>query len=625
MNNEKENRLAVLTEKAALWVVGVLSALIAFFLSAVSLLHTTAVEVVGEGEGVYNVVWDIKERLESVIYYNDNFILNLIVLGAGMLLLFLLIAKVKKVPLRTLQIALFVWTFLLGTVWVLSSQTCPSEDSYTVTAAAREFAENNFDRLTNGQYFKNYPFQLGYVLFNEGVFRFIELFTHPDTVMVLEVMNAFFLAMINVLLLSIGAKLFKDHRVDLVTTVLLALSAAPVIDCVFTYGLFPGMAFALLAVYLELKWLIDNKPLCSIGAAASIAFAIMLKSNYLIWMIALVLVWIVKIPARKKYVMDVLFLTGTVVLSLCVQPTVKRFYEKRANYELGDSIPYSSWIAMGLSETDLAPGWYNIYITVFNFEQSDFNAEEAGRRSTELIKERLRYFRENPQYTNDFFYRKIVSQWNETSYQSIWNNTVRLQYKDKNAFAHWVCYEGERPVKRYIDCYSQLVFFCFFLSTLYLLKKKKFLFSMLPVVFLGGFFYQLISEGKAQYIIPYFMIMSGYAAFGAVCFYDFAASRIRPDSPLGKLCAARYPAAADTAEAAADNNGADADGTAEDPEAAEDNTEAAADTAAENPEEATGEIREPAGAEPEKTEAPKETGKKPSGKKRTNSKKGAKK
>ena len=67
MNNEKENRLAVLTEKAALWVVGVLSALIAFFLSAVSLLHTTAVEVVGEGEGVYNVVWDIKERLESVI------------------------------------------------------------------------------------------------------------------------------------------------------------------------------------------------------------------------------------------------------------------------------------------------------------------------------------------------------------------------------------------------------------------------------------------------------------------------------------------------------------------------------------------------------------------------------
>ena len=554
--NGKENRIAALTETAALYVVGILSALIAFFLSAVSLLHTTAVETIKEGEGVYNIVWDIKEKLESVIYYNDNFILNLLALGFGMLLLFLLIAKVRKIPLRTLQIVLFVWTFLLGTIWVISSQTCPSEDSWTVTAAAREFSENNFDKLVNGQYFKNYPFQLGYVLFNEAVFRFIELFKHPETVMALEVLNAFFLAMINVLLLSIGAKLFKDHRVDLITTVLLALSAAPVIDCSFTYGLFPGMAFALLAVYLELRWLIDSKPLCCIGAAVSIALAIMLKSNYLIWLIAMVLVWIVKIPARKKYLLDVLFLAGTVVLSLCVQPTVKRFYEKRAGIELGDSIPYSSWIAMGLSETDLAPGWYNIYITVFNFEESGCNAEEAGKRSTALIKERLAYFREHPQYTNDFFYRKIVSQWNETTYQSIWNNTVRFQYKDKNAFASWVCYDGVRKVKRYIDCYSQLVFFCFFLSTLYLLKRKQFLFTMLPVVFLGGFFYQLISEGKAQYIIPYFILMSGYAAFGAVCFYDFAAARVRPDSLLGKLCSVRVPAAASgAAEAAEAENG----------------------------------------------------------------------
>ncbi|MBR3446727.1 MAG: hypothetical protein IKH27_02845 [Oscillospiraceae bacterium] len=603
---KKENRFAALTEKAALWVVGILSALIAFFLSAVSLLHTTAVEVVREGEGVYNVVWDIKERLESVIYYNDNFILNLIVLGLGMLLLFLLTAKVRKIPLRTLQIVLFVWTFLLGTVWVLSSQTCPSEDSFTVTSAALECAQGNFDRLISGQYFKNYPFQLGYVLFNEGVFRFISLFKHPDTVMALEVLNAFFLAMINVLLLSIGAKLFRDHRVDLVTTVLLALSAAPVIDCAFTYGLFPGMAFALLAVYLELKWLIDSKPLCCIGAALSIALAIMLKSNYLIWLIALALVWIVKIPARKKYLMDVLFLAGTVILSMCVQPAVKRIYEKRTDFEFGDSIPYSSWIAMGLSETDLAPGWYNIYITVSNFEQSGFDAEEAGRRSTELIKERLRYFRENPQYTNDFFYRKIVSQWNETTYQSIWNNTVRYQYKDKNAFAHWVCYEGERPVKRYIDCYAQLVFFCFFLSTLYLLKKKQFLFSMLPVVFLGGFFYQLISEGKAQYIIPYFILMSGYAAFGAVCFYDFAAARIRPDSLLGKLCAAKYPAVPETAAEAS------ADAGTEPEEAAP---------------EASGEAAEPSGTEQETAEDPADTDDTPvqSGKDQTNRKEGAKK
>ncbi len=537
--NGKENRFAALTEKAAVYVVGSLSLLIAFFLFAVSMLHTTAVETVREGEGVYSIVWDIKEKLESVIYYNDNFVLNLVMLGIGVLLLFLLIAKVKKLPLRVLQIILFVWTFLLGTVWVLSSQVCPSEDSMTVTSAALQFSQDNFDLLSSSQYFHNYPFQLGYVLFNEGVIRFLSLFKRPETVMVLEVLNAFFLAMIHTLLLSLCARLFRDDRVNLVAAVLLGISAAPVIDCTFTYGIYPGMAFAILAMYLELRWLNESKPLFAVGAVLSIAVAMMLKSNYLIWMIAMVLIWLVKMPARKRWVVDGMFIAATVVLCMAVQPTVRSIYQKRSGVDLGDSIPYASWIAMGLSESDLAPGWYNIYITVGNFEQSDYNAEEAGRRSMEHIKERLKYFAENPQYTNDFFYRKIVSQWNEPSYQSIWNNTVRYQYKDKNAFAHWVCFEGERPVKRYMDLFAQMVFFGFFLSTLYLLKRKEFLFTMVPVVFLGGFFYQLISEGKAQYIIPYFILMTGYAAFGTVSLYDYAAARVRKESLLGKLLAVR--------------------------------------------------------------------------------------
>ena len=575
--DRKEFRLAAFMQKAAVWVVGVLSALIAGFLSVVSLLHTTAVEVVREGEGMDSVVNRIHERLESVIYYNDNFVLNLLVLAAGILMLFILASRVKKVPLRKLQIALFLWTLLLGTVWVLSSQVSPTEDSWTVTSAAQEFAVNNFDKFENTKYFKNYPFQLGYVLFNECVIRFLSLFKRPETVMVLEVLNAVFLAMINTLLLTIGARLFKDDRVNLMTAVLLAVSAAPFIDCSFTYGIYPGMAFALLAMYLELRWMTDSKIIFGIGAVLSIAFAVMLKSNYLIWLIAMVLILLVRMPARKKYAFDAGLIAAAVALTLSVQPTVKRFYENRSGHIFGDAIPYASWIAMGLSETDLAPGWYNIYITVGNFESSNYAADEAGRRSRELIKERLKYFAQNPQYANDFFYLKTVSQWNEPSYQSIWNNTVRGQYKEKNAFAHWVCYEGEQTVKQYMDYFAQLVFVCFFLGALYLLRKKQFLFTMIPVVFLGGFFYQFISEGKAQYIIPYFIAMTGFAAFGAVSFYDSVMARVKPDSLLARICPRQIPAAeaaaaedavADDAPAAENAGQAEAEHTAKTDEAA---------------------------------------------------------
>ena len=263
---------------------------------------------------------------------------------------------------------------------------------------------------------------------------------------------------------------------------------------------------------------------------------------------------------------------------------------------------------MGLSETDLAPGWYNIYITVGNFEQSNYAADEAGRRSKELIKERLRFFAQNAHYTNDFFYLKTVSQWNEPSYQSIWNNTVRGQYKEKNAFAHWVCYEGEQTVKQYMDYFAQLVFFCFFLGALYLLKRKQFLFTMLPVVFLGGFFYQLISEGKAQYIIPYFILMTGFAAFGAVSFYDTVMKKVQPDSPLGRICAPRFPAA----ETAGEADAADAEAVnAED---------AAASGKAEAETEAPEQTADPAPAEKTASGA-----KKNSGKQQSKRKKGAKK
>ena len=69
-------------------------------------------------------------------------------------------------------------------------------------------------------------------------------------------------------------------------------------------------------------------------------------------------------------------------------------------------------------------------------------------------------------------------------------------------------------------------------------------FGDVPVVFLGGFFYQLISEGKAQYIIPYFIVMTAFAAFGIVSFYDTVKARVNPESRFGRICAEKYPAAA---------------------------------------------------------------------------------
>lgn len=514
----KKIQIAERLEKYGLWVVGGIAAAISLLLTTISLLHTCTVKDIDDGEGVSSIVYNIKEWNESVIYLNDNFFLNILMLCLLVVACCLLIRKVKNAKYSVLFV--FIWTFLVGTAWVLSSQSAPTFDSNYVASAAREFAENDFSSLEKNRYFMDYAFQLGYVLFNELLFRLFSLFHKPETFLFLEVLNALFLAVINAFLVLINQRLFKDDRITFLTSLLLAVSVAPMIACSFVYGIYPGMMFAVIAFYCEIRWLQDSKWVFGILAAVCIAIAVMMKSNYMIWLIAMVLVAGVMLFRRRKYLLDCIFLVLAVGLSMVIQPAVKRMYEVRSGVDLGDSIPYISWIAMGLNESPLAPGWYSSSYTVGNFESSGYQVDVASERSKDVIKERLNYFIENPQYVDDFFYLKIVSQWNETSYQSIWNNVVRGQYKDKTTIAKWVCGDGEGAAIKYMDYVAQLVFFGFFLGCILILKRRQFLYVPMPLVFLGGFFYHLISEGKSQYIMPYFIVMTAFAAVGIIGLHD---------------------------------------------------------------------------------------------------------
>lgn len=530
----KKIQIGSVLEKTGLYVVGVISFLIALFLSLVSLLHTTVVAKVNEGEGVQSIVYHIKERVESVYYLNDNLIVNLLVLVFLLVACFALIKRLKfRISTRMLGRLMFLWTFILGVVWVLSSQSAPTEDSGTVTSASWAFAEDNYSCLRDIRYFHNYAFQLGYVLFNEWIIRFIQFFKHMDNLMPLEILNAVFLGIINLFLVKIADKLFGDRRVTILAAILLALSTAPIISCSFVYGIYPGMMFAVIALYCEICYLketdLKKGILYAVPAALCITLAVMIKSNYMIWLVAMLLIAAVRLIGRKKFLRDGIFIVVTAVMALNVQSLVIRHYEKKAGVEITGIIPYTAWIAMGINESEDAPGWYNYGYTLGSIEQANFDEEVAAEHISEILHNRIEYLLKHSQYTNDFFYYKNVSQWNDTSYQSIWNNQVRGQYKEKNAFAAWVCGKGEPTVKKLMDYFAQLIFFGFCIGCLALIRSKNFMLTPLPVVFLGGFFYHMIGEGKSQYVLPYFIVMCAFAAYGIVKLSDWVAVRINSD------------------------------------------------------------------------------------------------
>ena len=86
-----------------------------------------------------------------------------------------------------------VWTIIIGLLWVYSSQSAPTEDSWRVTNASLCFAKDDFSPLDE-RYFKDYSFQLGYVFFNEVLIRIASIFGEVTDLLFLEALNVIFLA-----------------------------------------------------------------------------------------------------------------------------------------------------------------------------------------------------------------------------------------------------------------------------------------------------------------------------------------------------------------------------------------------------------------------------------------------
>ena len=505
------------------------------FLSLTSLMHTTGMEVIREGGGIETCVYSIKERIESVIYYNDSFYMNIIYFIISAALCFIIIPRSKKIPVWSMALFITIWTIVFGTIWVYSSQVLPSEDSGVVLNASVLAAQNDFSFLKDSDYFRNYSFQLGYVFFDEILIRIHNIFAPFTTALFLEVLNVVYLAFIYCALILLNKELFNDNRICAITTLIFALSPAPLVFSVFVYGVIPGLMFAVWAFYFEIKYLRTDRLRFAAIAAIFIAIAIMIKSNYLIFLIAMIMVIAIKFVSRKNFIANASFVIIAVVLSTSISPVVKYSYEKRSNIELGDSIPYASWIAMGLNETDLAPGWYNAAYTVFNFSDNNGDAKKAGKASKEDIKERVSYFAKNPQYADDFLYLKTVSQWNETSYQSLWNNQVRFQYKDKGKIANYICGNGEKSAKKWMDIIAQFVFISSSIGLLFCIKNKNVLTLILPITVFGGFLYHTISEGKSQYIMPYYILLLGFAAYGICMLYDKMSGQFKKRPVLERM------------------------------------------------------------------------------------------
>ena len=175
-----------------------------------------------------------------------------------------------------------------------------------------------------------------------------------------------------------------------------------------------------------------------------------------------------------------------------------------------------TWVEMGLQEGSRAPGWfnnYNMHIYLDNQEDRELTAAAVERDLGRTIQ----YFMEHPDYTADFFNRKLRSIWTEPTFQSLWIQEVKGFGWLFPSFTRSLFKEGGTANEIYwqlCNAVQTLVYGGALLFAVFRFRRVKFQGLFFAVIFIGGFLFHLFWEAKGQYTVSYFTLLIPYAVLG---------------------------------------------------------------------------------------------------------------
>lgn len=463
---------------------------------------------------------------EKVLYEMDNIALNIFCTAIFTVFVF----KMKKhydffarVDLRFMEVGLVVYTIMLGLIWIFSVTSVPAAYSQSVFETATGATVGDYSSITgNGNFYNSayynghsyynfYPFQLGFVLISEIVYR---IFGTASS-MPVQVINVLCLAAAYLGIAKITKYIFKRRSIEFITILLLAGCFQPMLFCTFVYGNIIGMCCAIWASYFLIRYFQTTKYLLLIPCAILLIVATIAKYNNMIYLVAFVIMLIVHTVKEKKW-QSIAFALAICIATVGINNLIIVSYESRANTKLADGVSQVMYLDMGLNDSYMAPGWYN-GIAIDTYKSCNLNNEVANQRAWSNIKNRLDVFGSNPGYTFDFFGKKIVSQWNEPSFESIWISEVKSHSHEVNSIGNGM-YNGSlgQFFELYFNIYMQIVYLLLVIGIYCLFFKRmtNIETTLLLLVILGGFGYHLLFEGKSQYILTYIPIMMPTAAFG---------------------------------------------------------------------------------------------------------------
>lgn len=468
---------------------------------------------------------------EKVWSTNDSLWRNVLFLGVILLVLYGLQAvllrgeeKKQRKRVRIFLVADMVLTGIFAVLWVTGSHIMPHADQLQVYWTSLDFSQGIFTDMK--AYFYMCPQQYGLAFLYECVLWIWESYH------LIQYINVICLLMILLLGYQISDCLFESPRINLYTIIVMNLFLPLVFYVNFVYGEMGTIATSMCSIWAVLKWIKTGKKRYAVVGIVTMAVALMLRLNMIIVAIALAIVLCV-LGVREKSWRAFVLAIALVVLPMANIELIEWTYELRSGLEVGDGIPVTVNVAMGMQQSWQGAGAYNAYNHI-TFWNCGGDSEAATLVAKEDIAKRIEEFRADLGMMRYFYQSKIWEQWNVGSFGSL----IMTNHFEAAPFppAQEV-YGGKLqiPVQNWMEYYLFVIYFSALIYCVYgIIFEKDLRKTILPMVVIGGMIFSLLWEAKARYVFPYIVILLPVVAAGLhTCHFGVEKTVLRVKSMCG--------------------------------------------------------------------------------------------
>lgn len=451
------------------------------------------------------MIVDTQNILKHSFYLRDNYLLHIFYI---FLLIFVCCVGRKyffKLN-HCLPILLFLYV-CFGICFVLYFNLKPIADQREILSISEAIINNDFQAFQQGGYMYINPHQNGILLY---VYVFNLIF-RQNTYLVLQLLNVFFLAGCFGIIAEIS-KILWPFELYTNLGILSYILFIPIFFYItFIYGTLPGLFLALLAILLLLKYNNCHKITDGIGAVICIGIATVLKSNFMIFGIAMIVFALYQAVQKERRKEWLVFVLGLVIISMGSGKIVNNIMEDIAGVTKSQGSPMISYVAMGLQDNSSAPGWWNGYNWNV-YVDNNYDYDLAKEKSKDVIARRIEIMIEDPASGIRFFIKKIASGWNNPTFQSL-----NILCGREGKYLLWDSIAQTKKgciLHLYMNLYHSAILFGVIIWFIKKRNKCKISELLFPTIVIGGFIFHLIWEMQCSYTIPYFLLIILYGVRG---------------------------------------------------------------------------------------------------------------